>query len=89
MRLFQRRHARILMSRRNAAVYIDGRYLHVDAKLSTKSKRDREIARDLAEEILTEVGLTTAGFDRLKQLRHDQAIEAPTPSDNVQHAESG
>ena len=60
----KRKHARILMSRRNAAAYVDGRYLHVDAKLSVKSKRDREIARDLAESIIEEVGASEGAFTR-------------------------
>jgi hypothetical protein len=58
--MFKRKHARILKHHRNSAVYIDGRYLHVDMKISMKSKRGREIARETAGEILSAVGLSEA-----------------------------
>lgn len=68
-----RKHARILMHRRNAAAYVDGRYLHVDAKLSVKSKRDREIARDLAGTIYNEVGANESAFSLIEQaVKEDQ-----------------
>ena len=51
-----RKHVRILKAHRNSDVYVDGRYLHVNAKISTQSKRGREIARETAQAILAEVG---------------------------------
>ena len=51
-----RKHARILKHHRNSSVYVDGRYLHVDTKVSVKSKRGRELARETAAAILNEVG---------------------------------
>jgi len=67
------------MHRRNAAAYVDGRYLHVDAKLSVKSKRDREIARELASTILAEVGANEAAFDlmmlNIERMNKGEAVE--------------
>jgi hypothetical protein len=50
-----REHVKILKHHRNAAVYIDGRYLHTDMKVSLKSKRGREIALETAEAIANAV----------------------------------
>lgn len=42
----------ILKHHRSSDVYIDGRYLHVVAKISLRSRRGREIARETAQTIL-------------------------------------
>ena len=55
MRLTQKRHATILKHHRHSSVYIDGRYLHVDTKVSMRSKRGRELARETARAILSAV----------------------------------
>lgn len=60
--MFKRKHVKILKHHRNLAVYIDGRYLCVDMKISTRSKRGREIARETAEAILAEVGGNEEAF---------------------------
>ena len=52
------KHLKILMHRYGATVYQDGRYLHIDAKLSTKSQRDLGTLRDLIE-ALDEVAKST------------------------------
>ncbi len=55
------KHQEVKLHRPGATVALaSGRYLMIDARLSMKSKRDRQIARDVAESILAEVGLTDA-----------------------------
>lgn len=49
------KHVTILKHHRNSAVYLEGRYLHVDTKVSMKSKRGREIATETAHTILNAV----------------------------------
>jgi hypothetical protein len=49
----------ILKHHRSADVYIDGRYLHVVAKISLRSKRGREIARETAQTILQAVAASS------------------------------
>ena len=46
-----RKHLNILVSRYGATVYQDGRYLHVDVKLSIKSARDRNALHDVINAI--------------------------------------
>lgn len=46
-----RKHINILVSRYGASVYQDGRYIHVDVKLSIKSSRDRNALRDVMNAI--------------------------------------
>ena len=53
----------ILNYHRNSTVYMDGRYLGVDMKLSARSKRSREIARETAAYILSVVGANEAAHD--------------------------
>ncbi len=60
------KHVTILKHQRNSIVYVDGRYLHVDMKVSTRSKTGRQIARDTAVTILNQVGQNEAGFQLLK-----------------------
>ena len=67
--MFRRKHARILKAHRNASVYVDGRYLHVDAQMSTQSKRGRELAREVASAILNEVGANEQAFQLLADNR--------------------
>lgn len=62
MGLFKKDHAKIVKHHRNSNVYIDGRYLHVDAIVSMRSKKGRQLARETAEAILSQVGLTDAAF---------------------------
>ena len=57
-----RKHARIVKHHRNSSVYVEGRYLHVDTKLSIRSKRGREIARETARAIFDEVGTGETAF---------------------------
>ena len=45
------KHIDILVSRHGASVYLDGRYIHVDVKLSIKSSRDRNALRDVVSAI--------------------------------------
>jgi len=44
----------VLMHRAGATVYMDGRYLVIDARMSTKSKKGREALMDLADAILAQ-----------------------------------
>ena len=71
------KHARILKHHRNSAVYVDGRYLHVDTKVSTRSKRGRELARETAEAILQEVGATETAFERRQRNAESAASGGP------------
>ena len=48
----KRKHVKVLLHRHHADVYQDGRYLHIDAKLSLKSKRDCNALRDLVFELM-------------------------------------
>ncbi len=67
------------MHHRKAAAYVDGRYLHVDAKLSVKSKRDREIAREVSTAILHEVGANEPAFElmmlNIERMNKGEAVE--------------
>ena len=78
MSLFKRKHARILKHHRNTAVYIDGRYLHVDTKISTQSVRGRELARETAAAILGAVGKNENAhlrfLDNIEHLRRGEAL---------------
>lgn len=56
MSWFKPKHQEVKLHRPGATVARAGRYLMVDMRVSTKSKRDRQIARDVAEAILAEVG---------------------------------
>ncbi len=47
-----RKAVKILKHHRASDVYIDGRYLHVNSKISLRSVRGREIARETALTIL-------------------------------------
>lgn len=71
----KRKHARILKGHRNSSVYVDGRYLHVDTKISVKSKRGRELARETAEAILAEVGASEEARNLTNQIQ-DNAVMA-------------
>ncbi len=44
----------VVMHRSGATVYRDGRYLVVDARMSTRSKKGRDALKDLADAILAE-----------------------------------
>jgi len=47
---------KVLKHHRTVDVFTDGRYLHVSMKISTESKKGRQIARETAAEILNAVG---------------------------------
>jgi hypothetical protein len=66
----RRSNVRILKHHRTSDVYVDGRYLHVSMKISLRSKRGRDIARETAETIL--LALVNDDLQR-------QAIEADDP----------
>lgn len=53
-----RKTVKTLKHHRTSDVYVDGRYLVVNARMSLKSKRGREIARETAMEIWKAVMLT-------------------------------
>ena len=53
----KRKHLDILIHRRNATVYLDGRYIHIDVKLSIKSDRDRSTLRDIWNAVADAVAL--------------------------------
>ncbi len=87
--MFGPKHVRIIKHHRNAAVYQDGRYLHVDMKISTRSKKGRQIARETAMAILGEVHLNEdahdlpAGFEDGKSgLGHIVQDSPPQPPDS-------
>jgi hypothetical protein len=61
---------RILKHHRTSDIYLSGRYLHVSMKISLRSKRGRDIARETAETIL----LALANNAQLQE-----AIEADDP----------
>ncbi len=66
----RRGNIRILKHHRTSDIYIDGRYLHVSMKISLRSKRGRDIARETAETIL----LALANNSQMQE-----AIEADDP----------
>ena len=74
-----RKHVHILKHHRSSAVYVDGRYLHTDMKVSTRSKRGREIARETCSAILAEVGANEGAFDLLQlnieRMNKGEAVE--------------
>ncbi len=49
-----RHNVEILKHHRQSDVYIDGRYLVVNMKISLKSRKGRQIALETAEEILAQ-----------------------------------
>ncbi len=57
---------KVLKHHRTSDVYINGRYLHVDMKISMKSKRGRNIARETAMEILSAVGLAISSIETME-----------------------
>ena len=75
----RKKHAEIFKHHRNTAVYVDGRYLHVDTKVSTRSERGRRLARETAEAILLAVHKNEKAYQRyqenLERLRRGEAIE--------------
>lgn len=73
------KHVTILKHQRNATVYLDGRYLHVDMKISTRSKTGRQIARETAQTILAEVGASESAMRVIQ--------DAPTPPDSFTREE--
>lgn len=55
--MFRPKHHEVKLHRPGATVAVAGdRYLMIDARLSMKSKRDRHILREVAAQILNEVG---------------------------------
>ncbi len=70
----QRGNIKVLMHHRTSDVYTNGRYLHVDMKISTRSKRGREIARETAGEILRAVGLTEIARDIVNKQADNAAM---------------
>ena len=59
---------KVLKHHRTSDVYLSGRYLHADMKISMKSKRGREIARETAAAILNAVGASEAVRDVTNKL---------------------
>ncbi len=68
--MFNRKTVSILKHHRSSDVYIDGRYLHVSSKISMRSVRGREVARETALTILQAIE---------SQEQIDEAIEADDP----------
>lgn len=71
----RRKHLDILMHRRGVSVYQDGRYLHVDAKLSIKSQRELGTLKDLVNLLADVVNPT--------QRDEDAEIVAPHANDVI------
>ena len=68
----------ILKHHRTSDVYIDGRYLHVVAKISLRSRRGREIARETALTILEAMEEAADGADvQLVITGHEQSTGRP------------
>jgi len=65
---------KVLKHHRTCDVYTNGRYLHVDMKISLKSRRGRAIARETATEILSAVGLDPSSIEEIE-------IELPDPGE--------
>lgn len=75
----RRSNARILKHHRTSDVYIDGRYLHASMKISLKSKRGLEVARETALTILEAVGDAErdAGRSQTVVVGHEQSTGRP------------
>lgn len=65
----QRGNIKVLKHHRTSDVYTNGRYLHADMKISLRSRRGREIARETANEILNTVGSSEEAFDVIQNDR--------------------
>ncbi len=78
MFLRTRKHINILVSRYGASVYQDGRYIHIDVKLSIKSSRDRTALRDVMNTINDLLELVEN--PRVMDIPGDTEIVGPQPT---------
>lgn len=76
--MWKRKHIDVVVHRPGATVYQDGRYLSADMKISTRSKRGRQVARDIANSILAEVGANETAhqryLDNVERLRKGEPL---------------
>lgn len=86
----------ILKHHRSADVYIDGRYLHVVAKISLRSKRGREIARETVLTILEAIKKAEDTHQLRRQpviIGHEQSTGRPIyqgdPSSSMEGSSTG
>lgn len=84
--MFQRKHVKIVKYHRNSTVYIDGRYLCVDTKISTRSKNGRQIARETVQAILEIVGSSEPAFD---VIQNDRTVADPPAPAGFEDGKSG
>ena len=70
---------KVLKHHRTVDVFTDGRYLHVSMKLSRRSTKGRELARETAAEILNCVGSNEAAYDlmvlNIERMNKGEAVE--------------
>ena len=67
---------KVLKHHRTSDVFTDGRYLIANMKISTHSKKGRQIARETAEAILNEVMTSEEARDLMRQLQDSAALTA-------------
>ncbi len=79
----RRKHVEIIKHHRNSSVYIDGRYMHVDSKLSMRSKRGRELAIETANAIIEAVYANTPGVKGPMPVTDDRVSPRDTSDDQV------
>lgn len=64
---------------RTVDVFTDGRYLHVSMKISRRSTKGRQLARETATEILNVVGSNEAAYDlmqlNIERMAKGEAVE--------------
>lgn len=68
--MFRRKpNIRVIVNRAgNLVARMNGRYLLADMKISTRSKRGRENAREIAQAILAEVGANEKAFSLISDI---------------------
>ncbi len=74
-----RTEVKVLKHHRTVDVFTDGRYLHVSMKLSRRSTKGRQLARETAEAILNCVGNNEAAYDlmqkNIERMAKGEAVE--------------